>query len=315
MDLDRPSLHGIVPPLPTPMDASGRLDLAAFERLVGLHLDAGVHGLWILGTTARFDLVTDADQLRIAEAAARVAAGRVPLVLNVSDQGTARTLERAALFDHLAYDAYAVLPPWYQRMTEAELDDYFVALAEGMARPLVIYNAPWVCNELSFGQVRRLARHPRIVGIKDVNPSLTRTLDWTRAERRADGFSYLHGNDLVGPSTATGSDGFVITVSDAFPEICVALYEAVESGDEETSWRLQAHLTRLTRAFEAGPRYLACLEAVLRHRGWLDRMLPAPLRSLGEEESRRIGRILDEVGVLPGGSRSTPRSEAVPARS
>jgi 4-hydroxy-tetrahydrodipicolinate synthase len=171
-----------------------------------------------------------------------------------------------------------------------------------------------VCNERPFRQVRRLAKHPRIVGIKDVTPSLTRTLDWTREERRRDGFSYLHGNDLVGLSTAMGADGFVITISDAFPELCVALYEAVESGDDETSWRLQAHLARLTQAFEPGPRYLACLEAVLRHRGWLERMLPSPLRPLAHDEAARVGQLLDALGVLPEGGAEAPKpGKAVPA--
>ncbi len=298
MDLDLPTLHGIVPPLATPFLPDEAIDTDALERLVAFQLGAGVHGLWIMGTTARFDLVPDGHQRLVAEVVARAVGGRVPLVLNVSDQGTRRTLSRSRMFDDLPYDYYAALPPWYQPISPAEVVDYFRALADELARPLVIYNAPWVSNMLSFDDLRRLAEHPRIVGCKDVTPSLTRTLDWPRTERRRLGFSYLHGNDLLGLSTDLGADGFVISLANAFPELAVAIWEAAQADDAERAFRLQTRFCRLVRATTFGP-YLACLEAAMRHRGLLDRMLAHPLRSLDEATSRRVGAVLDAVGVMP----------------
>src|SRR4051794_32400339 len=102
--MELPRLHGIVPPLPTPLNPDESVDTASLARLIDLQVKAGVHGLWVLGTTARFDLLPDARLRDAAEAAVAAAAGRRPLVLNVSDQGTRRTLARAALFDDLAYD-------------------------------------------------------------------------------------------------------------------------------------------------------------------------------------------------------------------
>src|ERR1051325_5606349 len=148
--MDLPHLHGIVPPLPTPLEDDESVDARALTRLVEFQVKAGVHGLWILGTTARFDLIPDDRQRQVAEAAAEAPGGRVPVVLNISDQGTQRSLVRARMFDDLPYDYYAALPPWYQPMTAGEVTDYFHALADRLARPLVIYNAPWICNQLSF---------------------------------------------------------------------------------------------------------------------------------------------------------------------
>ena len=200
-DQDLPALHGIVPPLATPLRDDDAIDFESLDRLVRAQLAAGVHGLWVLGTTARFDLITDDAQRQIAERVATINQGRVPMVLNVSDQGTSRTIARAKMFDDLPYDYYAALPLWYQAITPAEATDYFHALADELSKPLVIYNAPWVCNQLSFDLLRRLAEHPRIVGCKDVIPSLSRTLDWPRSERKRLNYTYLHGNDLIAIST------------------------------------------------------------------------------------------------------------------
>lgn len=296
--MDPSSLRGIIPPLPTPLTREERLDERALARLVAFHLEAGVHALWILGTTARFDQVTDADGRRVAEVAAEANRGRLPLVLNVSDGGTRRTLEKAKRFDDLPYDFYAALPPWYQPMSPAEVVDYFRALADSLARPLVIYNAPWIVNQLSFEGIRLLAEHPRIVGCKDVTTSLFRPLDWPSEERKQLNFRYLHGNDLLATSIDHGADGFVSALADGFPEVAVAVWDAMEAGDLSRAFRLQGQFSRLGRATNLGP-MLACLEAACRHRGLLDRMLPSPYRSLSEAEARRVVEAVEEAGMTP----------------
>lgn len=296
--MDLPRLHGIVPPLPTPLRPDDEVDTRSFSRLIETQIKAGVHGLWVLGTTARFDLLTDARQRVAAETAAEAAAGRVPLVLNVSDQGTDRTRVHAQLFDDLPYDYYAVLPPWYQPMTPGEVSDYYTGLADTLSRPVVIYNAPWVCNQLSFAQLRKLAEHPRIVGCKDVTPLLSRPLDWPVAERRQLDFTYLHGTDQLATSAELHADGFVSALSNGLPELAVAIWDAVHSDDVERAFRLQSQFLRVARATAFGPMH-ACLEVIFRHRGFLDRMLPKPLRPLDAETARRVVEVVDAVGVLP----------------
>ncbi|CAN5799998.1 hypothetical protein BH23PLA1_BH23PLA1_36060 [soil metagenome] len=291
-------LQGIIPPLATPLRDDESIDTNALIRLVDFQIKAGVHGLWVLGTTARFDLLPDDGARKAAEIAIEAAAGRVPMVLNVSDMGTRRTLARAARFDDLPYDYYAALPPWYQLMARAELLDYFRTLADRLALPLILYNAPWINNQLTFEEIKTLAEHPRIVGVKDVHPGLNRGLDWPAEERQRLGFSYMQGFDLVGLATALGTDGYVTAMANPFPELCVATYEAALAGDAERSFRLQAQLCRLSRLAGFGPMH-ACLEAACRHRGLLDRMLPAPLRSLNVDAARRIAELIDEVGALP----------------
>ena len=292
-------LRGIVPPLPTPMMADqNSLDLTAYARLISHHLNAGVHGLWILGTTARFDLLPDSYQRSVAECAVETVAGRIPLVLNVSDQGTLRTLTRAKLFNDLPFDYYAALPPWYQPMTRQEICGYFLALADQLDRPLVIYNAPWICNQLTFEELYRLAEHPRIVGAKDVCQSLGRPLRWKEDEKKDLGFSYLHGSDLIGLSTQLGADGFVSALSDLVPALAVALWDASTKGDLATTMRLETQFSRLARATEFGP-FLSCLNAAGQHLGLFNNMLPLPLKPLDTETAKRVTNVFDGTGTLP----------------
>ncbi len=304
-----------MPPLPTPMLPGGRdVDADTLIDLVNHHLTAGVHALWALGTTARFDLLTLPAQRLVAETVARQASGRVPLVLNISEQGTSRTFEHARRFDDLPYDFYAALPPWYLPMTAAEVADYFRALADELARPLVIYNAPWVCNQLSWDALAKLAEHPRIVGCKDVTPLLGRPLAWSAAERSALNFSYLHGSDLIGLSSAAGADGFVSALSDIVPELAVAIWEAARAGDHERTRRLQVQFTLLGRVQTFGPAH-ACLDAAGRHLGLFRSMLPHPLRPLDADAERRVITVFEEVGHRPDPLAPAPTNPPVKNRS
>jgi dihydrodipicolinate synthase/N-acetylneuraminate lyase len=151
---------------------------------------------------------------------------------------------------------------------------------------------------LSFPHLRKLAEHPRIVGCKDVTPSLSRALDWPVDERRAMGFSYLHGSDQISVSTDLGADGFVSALSNFLPELVVAMWDAVRAEDVERAFRLQSQFMRIARVTGFGPMH-ACLEVIARHRGLLDRMLPAPLRPLDDETARRIVAVVEAVGVQP----------------
>jgi dihydrodipicolinate synthase/N-acetylneuraminate lyase len=284
--------HGIVPPLASPLNADGSVDIEGLKQLACFQMQAGVHGLWVLGTTARFEMIPDSEQRPMAEAVLEVAGEKLPLVVNVSDGSTRRTLERARQFDDLPYQAYAVLPPWYQPLVPARVVDYFRSLADRLSRPIVIYNAPWVCNQLSFAHLRQLAEHERIIGCKDVTDDLTRPLEWTVAEREAQGFSYLMGTDLIAEATALGADGFVTSLTNAVPELVVEIWNAARAGDSGRAFAGQCKMMRVMRAVESAPN-LSGLEAVCRHRGLLRRMLPEPLGSLEPEQAERVVGLFD----------------------
>jgi len=290
-------IRGIIPPIPTPLTDDELLDLPSLRRLLELNIAAGVHGLWVLGTTGRFDLVTDVEQRRVAEQVTEIVAGRVPLILNVSEMGTRRVLDKAAQFDDLPFDAYAVLSPWYRPMKRTELADFFRRLADELSRPLFIYNAPWVCNALTFDHIRELAEHPRIVGVKDVTPSLVRPVSWPPVARESRGFSYLLGSYLISTAASLGADGFVTGLSGVFPELCVAAWDAARRGDDVEAARLDRILVKLAAAMESGSE-LACLEVMFRYRGLGNRISAAPQSQLDPGATKNLIATVKESGAL-----------------
>src|SRR5207244_1239883 len=73
--LDPQRLHGVIPPVITPLTADSRLDVAGFEKVLEFLITEGVHGLFVLGSTSEFAALTQADRYQTMDTAVREASG------------------------------------------------------------------------------------------------------------------------------------------------------------------------------------------------------------------------------------------------
>ena len=91
------SLTGVIPPVVTPLTASGDFDYESFARNANRMIDAGVHGLFAMGSSGEVAFSTSERRDEVTSAAIEVAAGRVPVVVGVIDMQTTRVIEHARL--------------------------------------------------------------------------------------------------------------------------------------------------------------------------------------------------------------------------
>jgi 4-hydroxy-tetrahydrodipicolinate synthase len=73
-------IRGAVPIVPTPFSDDGAVDLASLRRLVDHLVEAGVHGIAVLGVASEVYSLTDAERIAVVETAVEKAAGRLPVV-------------------------------------------------------------------------------------------------------------------------------------------------------------------------------------------------------------------------------------------
>src|SRR5437763_12530519 len=123
LDLER--LHGIVPPILTPIRADESIDLGSLRRLIDYLIGEGVHGIWVLGTTGEFASFTRRERAEAVDAAVQAVNGRVPVVVNISDAATRLAVEHARDARDAGADAIALLPPYYYVNEQDELLDHF----------------------------------------------------------------------------------------------------------------------------------------------------------------------------------------------
>src|SRR6185437_1275322 len=107
------ALHGIVPPLISPLDDAGTPDAGALAALVEHVVGAGCTGLFMLGGCGEGAWLTSAQRGAVVRTAARAAAGRVPVLAGVMLPATGPAIEAARQAADEGADALVVGSPYY----------------------------------------------------------------------------------------------------------------------------------------------------------------------------------------------------------
>ncbi|MCQ4205812.1 MULTISPECIES: dihydrodipicolinate synthase family protein [Streptomyces] len=302
--------RGVVPPLVTPLTPEGEVDVASVRRLAEHLVGAGVHGLFVLGSSGEAAYLTDAQRRTALEAAVDAAAGRVPVLAGVIETTTARVLDRAKDALKAGADALVATAPFYTRTHPVEIADHFRRLRAGADLPLFAYDIPVsVHSKLSRDTVLALAADGTLAGLKDSSGdegSLRRLLAPLRAAAPA--FSVLTGSELtVDGALLAGVDGVVPGLGNVDAHGYVRLYEAARAGDWDTARAEQDRLAALFGLVDAGDparmggssSALGAFKAAVHLQGVIDcPATAAPQVPLGETEFAHVRRHLTEAGLL-----------------
>ncbi|MFJ5721238.1 dihydrodipicolinate synthase family protein [Streptomyces sp. NPDC093149] len=262
MSLTEP-LHGVVPPVCTPLDSRGEVDTSSLARLVEHLVAGGVHGLFALGSTSEVAYLTDEQRATALKTVVDVADGRVPVLAGVIDTTTARVVEHAGSAAELGADALVATAPFYTRTHGKEIAQHFRRLRAEVDLPLFAYDIPVaVHSKLSAALVRELAEDGTLAGLKDSSGDeggLRRLLVELggrdgRKEGPAPRFSVLTGSELtVDAALLAGVDGVVPGIGNVDPAGYVRLYDAARAGNWALAAKEQERLVELFGMVDVGP--------------------------------------------------------------
>ena len=242
-----PLFKGVITALITPL-RDGKVDEAAFTRLLERQIAAGIHAVVPMGTTGESASLCLDEHKRVVELCVQVAAGRIRVIAGAGSSATDKAIELARFAKTVGADGALVVTPYYNRPSQQGLALHFEAIAEAVQLPVLLYNVPGRTGvDLSNETVARLAAHPNIVGIKDATGDLSR-ISWMRANIGGQ-FDLISGDD---PSYlgyhAHGGVGVISVTSNVAPEGMVALHEAAAAGDYATARDWQDRLIGLHKA-------------------------------------------------------------------
>ncbi len=150
----------------------------------------------------------------------QVAKGRVPVIAGCGSYSTAAAIELVRAATDVGADAALVVVPYYNKPSQAGLVAHFTAIADASPLPIVVYNVPSrTVADISVETLAVVAKHPKIVGIKDATGNLGRV----SAQRLACGeeFVQLSGNDDMALGfNAMGGIGCISVTANVAPKLC-----------------------------------------------------------------------------------------------
>jgi 4-hydroxy-tetrahydrodipicolinate synthase len=303
-------LQGIVPPVCTPMTPGGDVDVASLERHVSFLLEAGVHGLFMLGSSSEVAFLTDRQRAVVVEVAVKTAGGQVPVLAGAIDMTTSRALEHAQAAKDRGADAIVLTVPFYARATHpVEVKAHFRTVRERTGLPLVAYDIPIaVHSKLDADVALELAAEGTIEAMKDSSNDIHGFRGLALASRSIAGFSLFTGSELiVDCALFLGGDGAVPGLGNVDPHGYVALYDSCRAGDFTRAKEIQDRLYRLFAITGCadparkgpGSSGLGGFKTALMLRGVIaHNAMGLPQVPLDEEETARVKDILEGQGLL-----------------
>ena len=249
----RERFSGVWVALVTPWDrTAGRLKEDAVPKLVERFAQAGVQGLFILGTTGEGTLLPPEERMAFAKTVLVAAQGVLPVIVHT---GHDRPQVAQELSCHAAENGaagVAIAPPCRYRLSPKELLSHYLSIAQTVVEtPLFLYDIPTTGNPLGAELLRELAdKAPNVVGAK-----VSRG-DWEAWEgylELVEKFALLVGTDeLAFPLLAFGASGLVSSCANISPQLYVRLFKAVQAGDMALAAALQRLVTRFCRLTRRG---------------------------------------------------------------
>jgi 4-hydroxy-tetrahydrodipicolinate synthase len=236
-------LSGVFAAVITPIDANGRPDMEAFDRVIDFVSERNVDGVVIGGGTGEYPHFDITDRAALADRAVRRLAGRGMVITCVGTSSIHSTLRLAQSATGSGSDALLVPMPFFFRYEQDDLASYCETVCASVSVPCLLYNLPSFTNGLEVSTAIRLLNSvPNLVGMKDSSGDVG-NLGPLGLAHKDSGFSLFVGDDslLLGALQA-GWDGVVSGIACCVPELIAAVYRSYRDGDEARASSYQATL-------------------------------------------------------------------------
>lgn len=295
-----PALAGIIAYPVTPFSAdTGEPDLPALRRLTDHLVDTGSHAVAPLGSTGESAYLREEEWDAVCETVLQTVAGRVPTLVGVSHWSTDTTVRRARAAARHGATAIMVLAQTYWKLTEAELERHFTAVAAATDLPVMLYNNPGTSGvDLLPRTVAALARKiPNLTMVKESSGDVGRFRDILEMSEGT--LSVYNGSNPVAlDAFRAGAVGWCTAAPCLLPRWCLELHAAARHGAAERADALLAELLPFLK-FIVQHGLPRSVKAGLALQGRPVGPPRPPLLPLPEDETERLRALLRRLGSHP----------------
>ncbi len=295
---------GIYPPAITSFTEDGALYEQGIRNVIGYLMSEGVHGFFINGSYGSAVLMSVEERKKVAEIIHDEVNGRLPIITQVGEASTRATVELARHAEGLGSAAVAALVPYYysgaNAYDEGQIIRHYAEISEAIDVPTFIYNNPRTTGYALTPELLAKLVKVGVLGMKDSSGSFALLSEFNQAATRVNpDFDCMSGTvGLLHPAFNIGLKGCIAGTSNAFPELVVALFNALEAHDRQKSEHLHNMVIAQRKIQAASGFRPAGSYAFLKMKGIDCGTVRRPWREPDERETRYMKEAVIKLGLL-----------------
>lgn len=292
-------LSGVIPPMITPFDESGKLDEKNLQKLVE-YLSPKVDGLFICGSYGCGPLMTVEERKKVAEIVKKYAASGTVVIAHTGTTNTAETIELTRHAAEIGCDAASAVGPYYFSYGDDSLIKYYSDILKETRHkiPFYAYHNPRFQGYETSMKVMKTLKNEGLAGIKDATFDIMQYAVYAR-ELMDENFDIALGTEAMWISAyALGCKAFIPGIGNVFPELCKDMWtKSVENRSEE-ALQSQFLINKLRDIMYLARSTQLAIYAIADIKGIVKAYPRAPFIPAGESEKVAIKKALVELGVI-----------------
>jgi dihydrodipicolinate synthase/N-acetylneuraminate lyase len=292
-------LKGVIPPMITPFDKRGDLNLADLKRLVKF-LSQHVQGLFICGSYGSGPMMSIEERKKVAETTVNAAAGKLTIVAHTGTTNTRDTLELSQHAKEIGCDAVAAVGPYYYTHGEDDLLYFYSDIIRAVDSdfPVYVYHNPkFQGYDISLSTIHKL-KEIGLHGIKDASFNIQSHASYLR-EFAEDDFDVVLGTEAMWLSARVlGCEAYIPGIGNTFPELCVKMWEEGMRNDFDACRRTQFLVNEMRSLMYLARSTQQAIYCIASLRGIINAYPRAPFVPATDNEKRALSTALHKLGVL-----------------
>ncbi len=291
-------LTGSIIALATPFLENGKVDYAAFDRMLDFYASNGTAGVVVCGTSGETPTLTEEEDAEMFAHTVKKVAGRMKVIAGTGSNCTAECIKYTGTAKAAGVDAVLVVGPYYNKPSQKGMYEHFAAVAEAVDVPIIMYNVPGrTGSKINVETTLALAeKYPNIVGIKEASGNIA-SIEALVAGRKP-GFKIYSGDDATSMvSNLLGADGCISVAAGVIPADFAAMMKYSLEGNLEKALELHYKYRNLFSLLfiESNP---IPVKAALAEMGMIKEVYRLPLCPMAPENKAKLVAEMKNLGIL-----------------
>ncbi|CRY56775.1 dihydrodipicolinate synthase [Yersinia intermedia] len=290
-----------ITPTVTIFDERGRLDQEQNTQVYEYIKDY-VSGFVVMGSTGEFFSLSFEASKQLIKLAADFPKGSMKVYAGASRMDVNESIALANYADECGLDGVMIISPYYFKLTDESIYDYYSQIAKNTQAKIFIYNFPEktgysISPEICF----KLAKNfPNIIGFKDTIPDTTHTCEIiNRVKKELPYFEVYAGYDNnFAHNILSGGNGCIGGLSNIVPEFFKSWRDAFTDNNLLSIAQHQQTVDKLMAIYNIHDPFISTLKKTLQLRGVItsDFLYP-PFTSVSSDKKDIIISLLEAANI------------------